>query len=66
MFGVPLRAAAVQFPLFHPAIATIILGGRTPQEVEDCVEMLRFPIPRDLWSSLKEKGLIRADAPTPE
>jgi len=65
-FGVPLRAAAVQFPLFHPAIATIILGARTPEEAEDCVEMLRFPIPRDLWSSLKEKGLIRADAPTPE
>jgi D-threo-aldose 1-dehydrogenase len=65
-FDVPLRAAAIQFPLFQPAVAAIIVGARTPAEVEDCVEMLGLPIPPDLWSSLKEKGLIRDDAPTPE
>jgi D-threo-aldose 1-dehydrogenase len=64
-YDVPLRAAAVQFPLFHPAVATIILGARNPAEVEDCVTMLGFSIPAELWSSLKEKGLIRDDAPTP-
>jgi D-threo-aldose 1-dehydrogenase len=64
-FEVPLRAAALQFPLAHPAVASIIVGARTPGEVEDTCRMLRHEIPAGLWASLKEHGLVRHDAPTP-
>lgn len=64
-FGVPLRAAAIQFPLGHPLVASAVLGARTPGEVGDCIAMMRFPIPPELWTALKERELIRADAPVP-
>jgi D-threo-aldose 1-dehydrogenase len=57
--GVPLRAAAVQFPLRHPAVACILLGLRSPAEVQDAVEMLAYDIPEDLWRELAKAGLIR-------
>lgn len=64
-YGVPLRAAALQFPLAHPAVATIVVGARTAEEVDDNLEMLQFDIPSDLWSDLKARDLVREDAPTP-
>lgn len=64
-YGVPLRAAAMQFPLAHPRVACAVLGARTPAEVADCVAMLRLPIASELWVSLKERGLVREDAPVP-
>jgi D-threo-aldose 1-dehydrogenase len=64
-FGVPLRAAAIQFPLAHPRVASVVLGARTPAEVTDCIGMMRLPIPLELWTALKERELIRADAPVP-
>ena len=64
--GVPLRAAALQFSLAHPAIATVIPGAVTPAEVRDNGVMLAWPIPGDLWQELKHAGLLRADAPTPD
>lgn len=64
-FEVPLRAAAIQFPLAHPAVACVVVGARTPEEVDDNLEMIQAEIPAGLWSALKERGLIREDAPTP-
>jgi D-threo-aldose 1-dehydrogenase len=64
-FDVPLRAAAMQFPLAHPQVASVVLGARTPDEVRDCVAMMQFPVPGELWVVLKEQGLIRDDAPVP-
>jgi D-threo-aldose 1-dehydrogenase len=64
-FGVPLRAAAIQFPLGHPLVASVVLGARTAEEVGDCVAMMQLPIPPALWTTLKERELIRADAPVP-
>ena len=64
--GVPLRAAALQFALAHPAIATVIPGAVTPAEVRDNVAMVAWPIAGDLWQELKHDGLLRADAPTPD
>jgi aryl-alcohol dehydrogenase-like predicted oxidoreductase len=64
-FGVPLRAAAMQFPLAHPQVPCVVLGARTPAEVADCVAMMRLPIPGELWAALKERDLLRADAPVP-
>ncbi len=63
--GVPLKAAAIQFPLGHPAVATILAGSRSVAEVEDNAAMLGHPIPNDLWAELRHEGLIGAHVPTP-
>jgi D-threo-aldose 1-dehydrogenase len=63
--SVPLRAAALQFPLGHPAVATVVVGARTPSEVDDTMAMAAVEIPGNLWDDLKERGLMRADAPVP-
>jgi D-threo-aldose 1-dehydrogenase len=64
-FDVPLRAAAIQFPLAHPSVATVVVGARTPAEVDDNLEMIALDIPSGLWDTLKERRLLRADAPVP-
>ena len=61
----PLRAAALQFPLAHPAVACVLVGARTPEEVDDNLRMFRLEIPGGLWDELKRRGLVREDAPTP-
>ncbi len=63
--GVPLAAAALQFPLAHPIVASIIPGAISPDQVRQNVEHCRLPIPASLWSDLKGAGLISSDAPTP-
>lgn len=62
--GVPLKAAAIQFPLAHPAVASVLTGPRTPAEMLENAELFRTPIPSALWQDLKAQGLIAADAPT--
>jgi D-threo-aldose 1-dehydrogenase len=64
-YQVPLKAAALQFILAHPAIASVIPGARSVAEVEDNVRMVEFPIPAALWTELKQAGLIAEAAPTP-
>ncbi|HXJ81579.1 MAG TPA: aldo/keto reductase [Candidatus Methylomirabilis sp.] len=61
---VPLRAAALQFILAHPAIASVIPGARSVAEVEENVRLVETPIPDELWAELKERGLIDRAAPT--
>ncbi len=63
--GVALRAAALQFPLAHPAIVAVIPGARTPAEIDDNAALMRAVIPAALWAELKATKLLRADAPTP-
>ena len=63
--GVPLRAAAVQVPRFHPAIATVLAGPRSVAELDDTIAMTRVPIPAALWDTLRAGGLLPPDAPTP-
>ena len=62
---VPLKAAALQFGLAHPAVAATIPGARSAAEVEDNLSMASFDIPADLWSELKHEKLIPEHAPTP-
>lgn len=50
--GVPLRAAALQFPQRHPAVKSVLIGSRSPGEVKDCVDMARLPIPDALWTEV--------------
>ncbi len=64
-FGVPLRAAALQFPLAHPAIDVVIAGAQLPAHWKDAVDMLAVAIPDAFWRELKTLGLVPSDAPTP-
>lgn len=63
--SVPVIAAALQFPLAHPAVAAILPGPRNVQEFEMNARLLRYPIPPELWSDLRATGLLHPDAPTP-
>jgi D-threo-aldose 1-dehydrogenase len=51
--GVPLRAAALQFPFTHPAVTAVLVGARSPAEVDDAVRMSSVPIPDALWQELR-------------
>ena len=64
--GVPLRAAAAQFPLAHPAAATMAAGVRSMAHLEEYPALLREAIPAALWDDLRAERLIPADAPTPD
>jgi D-threo-aldose 1-dehydrogenase len=61
--GVPLQAAALQFPMFHPAVAAIIPGAHDRAIICHNLENFQLPIPPQLWHDLKAEGLIRPDAP---
>lgn len=64
-YGVPLAAAALQFPLAHPAVASVIPGPVSPAQVQSNLQGVRYPIPVDLWAELKTSGLVNPNAPTP-
>ena len=64
-FKVPLRAAALQFPLAHPAVDTVLLGANQLNHWADAVAMLQHPIPVAFWQKLKAEGLIPTNAPVP-
>jgi D-threo-aldose 1-dehydrogenase len=51
-FDVPLRAVAVQFPLRHPAVATVAVGARTAEQVRDNVALMDTEVPTELWSEV--------------
>jgi D-threo-aldose 1-dehydrogenase len=63
--GVELGAAAMQFPLFHPALCAVIPGALAASEVKQNVERLSVKIPTELWSELKREKLLDPAAPTP-
>ena len=63
--GVPLRAAALQFPLAHPAIRIVLLGPQDPQQWHDGCAMMGQPIAADFWQALRERALLPAEAPVP-
>jgi len=51
-YDVPLKAAALQFPFRLESIAAVVVGARSPEEVDDDVEMLNVVIPEELWREL--------------
>jgi D-threo-aldose 1-dehydrogenase len=63
--GVAMISAALQFPLFHPSVVSVIPGGQSVAEVSQNRAILDEMIPAELWHDLKAEGLIRQDAPTP-
>ena len=63
--GVALKAAALQFPLAHPVVRSLVVGMVSPAEVDQNLAALRAPIPAAFWADLRSEGLIEAGAPTP-
>ncbi len=63
--GVPLAAAALQFPFGHPAVASVIPGALNPEHVRRNVASFGHRIPPALWAELKHEQLLREDAPVP-
>lgn len=63
--GVELGAAAMQFPLYHPAVCSVISGALSVAEVQQNVSRMSARIPADLWSELKREKLLDPGAPTP-
>jgi D-threo-aldose 1-dehydrogenase len=63
--NVPLPAAAIQFPLSHQAVSSVIPGAVSSREVKQNIEMMSIDIPDALWQELKEEGLLHPDTPTP-
>lgn len=56
--GVPLSAAALQFPLSTPVVASVLLGAGTSANLSRCMEALRIPIPMDFWRELVAEQLL--------
>jgi D-threo-aldose 1-dehydrogenase len=63
--GVPLKAAAIQFPLAHPAVASVVAGVGRIDHLDDYPTSMRQVIPADLWAELRSEGLLAPEAPVP-
>jgi D-threo-aldose 1-dehydrogenase len=64
-FDVPLQAAALQFPLGHASVASVVAGCANGAEARHCAAMFSHPIPAAFWQALHDRGLIDARAPLP-
>jgi D-threo-aldose 1-dehydrogenase len=64
-FAVPLAAAALQFPLAHPQVVSVIPGMASSEQVNITVESLRSAIPPQFWQHLRAEGLLPSAAPLP-
>jgi D-threo-aldose 1-dehydrogenase len=62
---VPLAAAALQFPLAHPQVVSVIPGLGSPRHIERTLALYKKNIPDAFWLALKNDGLLHADAPVP-
>jgi D-threo-aldose 1-dehydrogenase len=63
--GVPLKAAALQFPRAHPAVACVLSGARSAAELDDNLALAAQPIPGAFWRNLRASGLVPHEAPLP-
>lgn len=64
-FDVPLPAAALQFPLTHPAVCNVLPGPRTPAELDGILDWWNAPIPDALWNALASEGILARGTPLP-
>ena len=62
-YEVPLKAASLQFPLFHPLVTSVIPGVIGKEEVLENIQMIMHPVPKEFWIDLKNKGLLHPEAP---
>ncbi|MQY34449.1 D-threo-aldose 1-dehydrogenase [Streptomyces sp. RB17] len=61
--GVTLPQAAMAFPLLHPAVAGIVVGMRSPEEVRDNISAFQAVVPDQVWADLVAAGLLDERAP---
>lgn len=64
-YGVALRAAALQFPLAHPAVEIIMIGAQQTGHWDDARAMVGEPVPVQFWNELRAHDLLPCTAPTP-
>jgi D-threo-aldose 1-dehydrogenase len=64
--GIPLPAAAIQFPLAHPQVASVLIGARSVAELDMDMDLLAVDIPAAFWHDLRSSGLVDDEAPLPE
>jgi D-threo-aldose 1-dehydrogenase len=64
-WDVPLQAAALQFPLGHPAVACVLVGCRSAGEVDEDARLFELELPAELWDELRAERLLPADVPVP-
>ncbi|MET3924906.1 aldo/keto reductase [Devosia sp. 2618] len=64
-FNVPLPAAALQFPLTHPAVCNVLPGPRSPAELDGILQWWDVTVPDELWTTLAAKGLLAKGTPIP-
>ena len=62
---IAIAAAALQFPLAHPAVKSVVTGMRSKEEVVANLAHCHATISPDFWDELKRERLIAADAPVP-
>lgn len=65
-FDVPLPAAALQFPMAHPAVVSCIPGAHNLAQLQQNIDWFEQAIPPELWQALREGGLIDERAPVPQ
>ncbi len=63
--GIPLRAAALQFVLAHPAVEIVMIGAQQTAHWDDARAMLGRPVPPQFWHDLRARQLLPDAAPTP-
>jgi D-threo-aldose 1-dehydrogenase len=64
-FDVPLPAAALHFPMAHPAVVSCVTGARNAQQLQSNVAWFESAIPAELWTALRKLGLVDEAAPLP-
>lgn len=62
-FNTPMQAVAIQFPLKHPAISSVVVGSAMPHYMRENVRYLNYTIPAGVWSALKSAGIIPYNSP---
>lgn len=63
--GASISGVALQFPLAHAAVASVVVGMRSPQEVDVNVAAINESIPDQLWTDLKDNGVLPEDSEVP-
>lgn len=63
--GVPIKAAALQFSLAHPATVAVIPGASKPERIAEDHAALNISIPDDFWQDLRQQELVSPAAPLP-
>ena len=64
-FNVPIGAAALQFPLSHPAVATVLPGPKSPAELNGILDWWQVKIPNAFWEALADRHLVAPGTPLP-